>query len=909
VRVSWAATTLALAVLSAAHSVEDIAVTDLNPGRSDEISFLEEESSNDDKKMDAEKYVAMRSDDYDKQAGTESEYHIRHLGKAIVLTTLSGPTDKKNGAWFLHDPLCPPGEGLCPSAPAEAGRCLSFEAADEVGSFLASDPETDDIVLKEYPFADAASATFCITTGKSNNTHSSFESLGKKGFWMTHVDFKLKICNNNQDSKCGKHSDFDEKRTFQQVEALFLGRCAKKDGEKSSCTCADGVVGKHCDLQCPGGCGPGTCTLKELMHGGREPYCKCDNGFVGPQCSAKCPKSEVTQTPCGSHGKCVMGNGGGMCECDVGFKGKACDIHCPAFDEKEETVCNGHGKCSLIKGVVDVGARRTKCTCQAGFIGARCDLKCPTGSNGNTTDICSDNGECALNDEQGIAECACREGRGGDACQFKCPRDEEGEICAKHGKCMEDGTTGVLCACNSGFAGPACELKCPGLIAGDGCSGHGRCSFITETVTSNATNGTDKTQLKPVCNCKKGFGGVDCAVKCPTNDAGEICSGRGDCNKDGKCVCAEGYTGPSCEGDCPGSASVEGKACSDNGVCGWDFGKKQAKCDCHPGFLGVSCSKACPRGGNSLEVCSGKGECIVERGTATCVCQEGFIGAACHLVCPGAEDQSVCNQKGHCKHNHEETKSKCVCNDGFLGVGCDKECPGLQEDGTVCNGHGKCSEGEEGQPNKCQCDPGFLGDACDVKCPLDKFGNICAGAGQCKAKTYDDGVEGAECLCAPGRVNYNCDIACPANSQDGTVCSGHGVCDVQQTTDSYGNVALNAVCKCENNFLGEDCFHGCPTVSGNTEACSGHGACSLVGGTAVCNCANGWGGDKCWERVCGSKKSFFNAAISKCTCEAGFTCCSREDEEKERERDTTVEMLMRENSLMRGKVEAAKKQA
>jgi len=191
-------------------------------------------------------------------------------------------------------------------------------------------------------------------------------------------------------------------------------------------------------------------------------------------------------------------------------------------------------------------------------------------------------------------------------------------------------------------------------------------------------------------------------------------------------------------------------------------------------------------------------------------------------------------------------------------------------------------------------------------CPQDQFGNICAGAGKCRLKKNPGGVESAECVCAPGRVNYNCDTACPANTADGTVCNGHGTCDIKQTTDNYGNVKLKAMCTCAKNYLGTDCFHGCPTAKGNANACSGHGSCKLMGGAAVCNCVPGYSGKDCNSRVCGSQNSFFNPKISKCNCESGYTCCSKESSSAEKERDAAIEMLQQENKLLMDKVRTTK---
>lgn len=486
-------------------------------------------------------------------------------------------------------------------------------------------------------------------------------------------------------------------------------------------------------------------------------------------------------------------------------------------------------------------------------------------------------------------------------------------------------------------------------MAGSPCSGHGTCAFdanATQAVvddaaveiedTEEASDAEDASQdivdatlnstmdvptrrllaetfalqdssEAATCSCDLGFGGAGCEKVCLRDGNGEICSGHGTCNTDGECVCEVGYVGPSCGGVCPGIDSAGDLPCSQNGKCQWNPQTDLAECACEDGFLGPSCSYACPRGGDALNICSGKGECLMQRGAPVCICEEGALGKACQLDCPGAAVQSVCNGHGFCKENGDETAAVCTCDEGFMGSGCRTECPGLQEDGTACSGHGKCSAGDsESDPASCTCHDGFLGDGCEVKCPTDEFGNICAGAGKCDLRTDPDGVQSATCACFPGRVNYNCDTACPSNSADGTVCSGHGECEIKQLTDFQGHVRLEASCTCDDGYLGNDCFHGCPTAAGSLSDCSGHGVCKLEGGAAVCDCSTGFSGSDCNERVCGSQGSFYNEEISKCTCEAGFTCCSREGSSADNERDAAIEMLKQENKVMLGKIRTMK---
>lgn len=930
---------------------------------------------------DKSKYVALRSE-HNEDDATKPEYHMRHLGDSVVLTTLSGEADKKNGAWFLSAPLCPPGKGRCPSAPAGSKGCFSFEAADKVGSFVGKSPTSDEIELRAFPFADVENAVFCAVAGSSDKDLTSYELLGKPGYMLTHLAFKLKACNNQPGSGCGVQANFAKMSTFKQLSSFFLGRCATA----KTCKCIKNFQGKGCNLECAGGCGKGKCASKPNGTKGEEAYCKCDSGFAGPACKGVCPTNAVTKMACGAVGDtaCAWTQGAAKCNCGIGFRGPACEDHCPGYNAKAKSVCNGKGSCASVKNLAKVapGGRRTECKCSAGSVGAACQFPCHQGPGG----FCGGaaRGVCAIDVENNASKCICKDGFSGRSCEKICPRSKAGKVCSGNGKCTAKG----LCNCSAGFTGAACNTECPGVIGANACSGHGKCYFDQKAVIDHAAvakkaaaiaakfkkdaaakvasakaaaakaggaakKAAPKAPAKKaapakaapkkaapakkaapkatpkkaaakkaapakaakgrrllgftagsgsMCKCEKGYGGIGCNMKCLVDSNGEVCGGHGVCSqKDGTCKCNKGFVGPDCTAECPGITPCEG-----NGKCGHNPVKKAAECKCKAGFLGRSCSFACPRGGKDLKVCSGSGSCSVNGGSATCKCKPGFKGKSCQHQCPGLAEKAICNGRGYCSASADDTTVGCTCNKGFLGAGCKKQCPGLQEDGTVCSGRGTCAATASGAT--CTCRKGFLGAGCDIMCPKDQFGNICAGAGKCRIKKGKDGVEGAQCACAPGRVNYNCDTACPANTADGTVCSGHGSCSIKQETDNYGVVQLKAACQCSDNYLGTDCFHGCPTAKGNANACSGHGTCALQGGGAVCKCVNGYSGKDCNSRVCGSQKSFFNARIAKCNCEAGFTCCSKEKSTMDKERDAAIEMLLGENKAIMGQVRQAKEE-
>jgi hypothetical protein len=202
----------------------------------------------------------------------------------------------------------------------------------------------------------------------------------------------------------------------------------------------------------------------------------------------------------------------------------------------------------------------------------------------------------------------------------------------------------------------------------------------------------------------------------------------------------------------------------------------------------------------------------------------------------------------------------------------------------------------------CSCPGGFMGLDCGLKCPTDLYGNVCSGVGQCIEKTHEDGVLGTACECQEGFVNFNCDSSCPRNSADGGICSGHGACQVTETTDISGQSRLSGSCECDEGFLGDDCAHGCPTTEGSLLSCSGHGLCSFLGGQASCQCESGWVGKACADRACVSQNSVFLGKIDKCQCETGFTCCSKEAPEESDERDSTLKIMVQQKKMARSKL-------
>jgi len=135
------------------------------------------------------------------------------------------------------------------------------------------------------------------------------------------------------------------------------------------------------------------------------------------------------------------------------------------------------------------------------------------------------------------------------------------------------------------------------------------------------------------------------------------CSGRGQCNVAGDCVCYAGFASSDGRGrigrrgdcgyaalpitSCPGFPNE----CNGNGFCS---GAPTYACMCNAGFRGGDCGeRTCPQGPSwvdrfAIAECSDRGSC--NRRTGKCTCQTAYTGAACErTVCPQS-----CSGHGQC---------------------------------------------------------------------------------------------------------------------------------------------------------------------------------------------------------------------------------------------------------------------
>jgi len=450
------------------------------------------------------------------------------------------------------------------------------------------------------------------------------------------------------------------------------GATCMRDG---SCKCKPEFRGTQCEKECPQDLGtnladgnlfatvaicsgqgdstrdrPDGCTAAGgcRCQGGTTARCNSHPCYRGKACQYLCPLGGAHRniTCSDNHDEC---DDYGKCVCKKAFKttsgvavvyppavirtpqfvNENCNISCPV--DSLGRYCSGHGMCPL---------DGPTCRCNFGYGGTECQeyqfaepSKCFVCVNGT---FCCNGGSCNKKKIQATGfGCDCRAGYRGIGCEIACPRTVHG-VCNKAGTCDKYGR----CHCWDDARGEACELLCPkwdtsrslvvstwalqwgDLLASTVCNGDGD---STVHHTGNGCTASGK------CLCKEGFKKQACQVECPRgllNGRNITCSGHGQCNEEGNCVCDYGWnkgvTG-SCSEQCPGHKE-SGVECFGNGICGEDN-----KCTCDRGFMGSDCSVACERCPISGKLCC-FGSCHY---SGRCICRtvDGvrYVGTTCEL--------------------------------------------------------------------------------------------------------------------------------------------------------------------------------------------------------------------------------------------------------------------------------------
>ncbi|XP_015244098.1 PREDICTED: integrin beta-4 isoform X1 [Cyprinodon variegatus] len=199
---------------------------------------------------------------------------------------------------------------------------------------------------------------------------------------------------------------------------------------------------------------------------------------------------------------------------------------------------------------------------------------------------------------------------------------------------------------------PTCPCEKTGIPKAERCNGNGK-------LVCGKCQCDDGWQ-GPFCNCSKASESNKNQCKGPNMK--EPCSGRGDCQPCGTCVCynPDQYEGPYCEYDKTQCQRYGGFLCNDRGSC------VMGRCSCSEGWEGAACE--CAKNNETCldsngNICGGRGECICGR----CKCPESKMemSSTCEL-------QNFEYQQGSC----EITRSCVLCQAWNKGEFKDKNCEG-----------------------------------------------------------------------------------------------------------------------------------------------------------------------------------------------------------------------------------------
>eukprot|EP00941_MAST-03F_sp_MAST-3F-sp1_P004903 g4903.t1 len=648
------------------------------------------------------------------------------------------------------------------------------------------------------------------------------------------------------------------------------GTCHHSDdpNEQPVCKCDPLFGGPDCSRHvCPGQpkecSGHGQCTFKKS--GGKavadpdapQVQCSCDAGWFGTACKSidckTCDDNGKNCNVCNGHGKCSCIGDSCQCKCNTGYGGSHCEIHPTCTND-----CSGHGRCKS----------DLTCECFEGFSGDSCDHKpCPGNCGGETHGFCM----------EGICYCNPGSGYTGPDCNTKvCPRG-----CSGNGYCVEG-----KCVCKPTWTGKDCSVsKCPGGT--NVCSGQGICAAAQSVVSPAASDKSHapvksksmKTEV-PVDEGKtgkrnassmakqteplKGAETKDASVK---NDSTE--TNAGNVNENGLMLAEDGFSILPIGGDPNLTARATWSRASANGmrmkvipaksglsddtVAKMDAkkilasGKTLMKCFCFNGFAGEDCSKkACSPG------CK-EPSSVCDEDSGVCYCRDSYTGTECSKPDVAKGCRISCGENGTC------VSGECKCDDGWGGKYCtEKVCPSSCEE----NGHGKCHVQNGKSTGLCVCDKGWHGESCEKK----------SCASECHYQEGQGVCKNGHCYCKDGFAGDDCGTPmtkCPKG------CSGHGACH----TSDDGTMK----CQCKDGYLGSDCSaqlckgYSKSLDTGDIQQCSGHGVCDMD--QTLCMCDAGFHGEdcsctrkclnggKCMSGECVCRDGFMGAVCEKTTCD------------------------------------------
>ena len=289
-------------------------------------------------------------------------------------------------------------------------------------------------------------------------------------------------------------------------------------------------------------------------------YCQCKSGFTGNGINNCSDINECLLVNCTQSSYCVNTVGSYTCQCLNGFHGNK--SFCKDVDECSNSSlneCHPRSSCHNYIGGYN-------CTCISGYSGN--GFRCSDINECRENSIlCGDHASCY--NTLGSYKCTCDPGWTGDG--QNCTNIDECALgmhmCVENSYCT-DNQGSYTCSCYRGWKRQWFEPygRCSKCDPATICSGHGQC----------LRNGT--------CDCLDYYSGENCSACNP-----EIrCSGHGTCDFNGTCTCEHGWTRRPL--DC--SVCYPGDLCSGHGTCNYDLMTyKNQSCFCDDIYFGKNCSK------------------------------------------------------------------------------------------------------------------------------------------------------------------------------------------------------------------------------------------------------------------------------------------------------------------------------